>query len=233
MAVDTEEEKRQLQKLLREFESNVGMAGFVCGRPVELMPEAERTRLWDGFWIEGNLRVLKESSKKLAVTKNLDLTDSEAAKIERAIPTISELIEGFSAYLEGSLGKEELQKKVRQLLTIPIPDSEEGLIHSLSHLIETVHFLAEQDLEHKDSWDRMIDCAQMHDALKRTVDVCRALQSTTGNNLGRGGTIEETCKLAEESCTFLETFFAGQSSSEPLQNHFKTLSAGMQSLWAE
>jgi len=238
MTGDKEEaEKRELHKLLLEYNANSGMAGMVCSRPVELMPESDQDRIIGGFCTPGNLEVLSISRKKLELAKNLDLTESEISKIDRAIPTLDGLIEAFTDYSDSHLSKDELREKVRKILYKPIPESQEGLIDALSRLIETLEFLATQPLDTKDSWDRMVDCVQMHDALSRAKEVCTALQPLTTNEgeqvAKRSGALDETLTVANASLEFLESFFKGDTKDEDLQNHFAALSDGLKNIWID
>lgn len=235
MSVDeNEEEKRQLQKLFREYDSNIGMAGLVCGRPVELMPEAEQDRLISGFCTPGNLKILSVSKDKLTRAKSLHLTESERGKIDAAIPTLSELLDAFSSYSNSSLDKNELRKRVRQALDKPIPEEQDALEHALSHQIETLDFLTSQRFDQKDAWDRMVDYVQLHDALVRTQKVSKALMACVGSvTAGSSAAIESTVDVAQSSIEFLESFFKKGEENDALQAHIDTLSSTLHDLWGE
>jgi hypothetical protein len=225
---------QELQRLLGEYDANSGMAGLVCSRPVELMPAAEQDRIVNGFCTAENLKILAVSREKLALLKGADLSESEQKKLAAAVSNLEGIIEAFSAYKDSKLGRGELRERVRRLLGRPIAQSKEGLTDSLRHLVDTVDFLAGQPLAAKDSWDRMVDCVQMHDALSRTIRVCAALQALTDEGAeraaGRGGALPKTLTLATESLNALESFFRGELRNDELQGCFTALAQGLKSL---
>lgn len=237
MSEDQQEEaKRQLHKLLREYNANVGMAGFVCGVPVECMPESEQNRLIKGFCSKDNLQILATSMKKLERARNLELDESEAEKVTVAIATLEGLIEVFTAFIDGSIDVTHLRNKVRMLVQRPIPTSKDDLIDSLSHMIETLEFLATQNIATKDEWDTLMDCAQMHDALARTTKIGEALLICTGlagQALESTGAIGETVLLADRQREFLESFFKGEVNSALLADQFKQLSDALHAIWSD
>lgn len=212
---ELEEKKRQLQKLIREYDANKGMAGFVCSRPVELMPQAEQDRLINGFCTPQNIQILAASKQKLIVAKDLPYAeDADREKIENALPILDSLVESFSSYMNSRIDRGTLRDNVRSLLEHPIPDTVDGLTHSLTHLIETISFLSDEPLDTKDSWDRMVDCVQMHDALSRARKVCASLQS---KNKGDGSLVVETIRVTDENVDRLEGFFKGTVSDSDLE----------------
>jgi len=231
-----EEEKRQLHKLLLEFNANSGTAGFVCSRPVELMPKSEQERIIGGFCNASNINILSESKRKLELAKNLNLDPSEASKVNRAIPILNDLIEVFNDFLSTKLNLTELRQKVRKILYKPIPEDLAGLKRVLTQLVETVEFLATQPLETKDNWDRMIDCVQMYDVLGRTKEVCKALQSKVDQEkqgAKSNQSVLDTLALADMSLEFLESYFKEPEKSELLQEHFTKLATDFKNIWAD
>jgi hypothetical protein len=235
MTKDKEEAGNQeLQRLLAEYDANSGMAGLVCSHPVELMPAGEQDRIFNGFCTAENIKILSVSREKLALLKNADLSESEEKKLAAAISKLEGIIEAFTAYRDSKLGRDELRERVRKLRFCSIAESKEGLTDSLCHLIDTLDFLAGQRLEAKDSWDRLVDCVQMHDALSRTKRVCVALQALIANGADwaadRGGALGKTLTLATESLNTLESFFRGELKSDELQGCFTALSEGLKNL---
>ena len=227
-----EEEKRQLHKLLREFNANAGMAGFVCGRPVEVMPEDEQARYIGGFCTAQNIAVLKGSIDNLEKARTLDLDDDEVEKLDKAIPTLEGLVQLFSSFMNKEIQLPDLRMEVRKLLEKPIPEAQDGLTDSLSHMIETLDFLSGQDLSTKDNWDTLMDSAQMHDALSRTKRVCDALIECTGTT-AQSGAVQETAELASRNIDFLESVFKGETNSELVQDQFKSLATSLQEIWGQ
>jgi hypothetical protein len=228
---------QELQKLLGEYDANSGMAGLVCSRPVELMPGHEQDRIVNGFCTPENLKILSDSREKLTLLKDVDLSESEKKKLGTAISKLGGIIEAFTTYKASQASREELRGKVRKLLHRPIAESRDGLIGSLSHLIETLDFLATQPLDAKDSWDRMVDCVQMHDALSRAIMVCGALQALmtaeTEPAPKRSEAIAKTLTFVSDSREALESFFKGDLRREELQVYFTALADGLKKIWVE
>ena len=226
--------KREFEKLLREYAANSGMAGFVCGRPVELMPESEQSRIINGFCTKENLKILSQSRKKLEGAADLDITEAQANRAKKAVVVLDDLVEVFTSYTNSEFDLAGLREKVRAILHKPIPDSKDELIEEVSKLIEMVTFLGDQDLKGKDSWDRMLDCVQMHDVLSRTKDVCTALQafiSKESEVASQSEALEKSIEISTSSIEFLEAFFRGETAPELLQNHFQQLSKDLSDLW--
>lgn len=222
--------QRKFEELLREYSSNAGMAGFVCGRPVELMPESEQKRIINGFCTKENLKILKSSIPRLQQGAQLDVTEAQKNRANEAVVTLEKLIEVIGAYAASSIKLAEMRERVRKILYKPIPETQEELIDSVSKLVEMVTFLSDQDLSTKDSWDRMLDCVQMHDVLSRALDVLTALQDVLKD---KGSAIEESVTIANESISFLESFFKGETAPDVVPEHFKQLSQKFSALWSE
>lgn len=231
---DQEEAKRALHKLLKEFESNRGMAQMVTGKPVALMPTEEQDRLFRGFCTPQNLQVLRDSQSKLAAAKSLKLEPEEERKIDVALDTLEQLTEALADQIGGRASQSQFREKVQELLQQPLPSSEEELVGSLATQLESLFFLASQPLHEKDNWDKMIDCVQMHDALSRTRTICNVLQSdgfSASPVPRRGEATEETCKLCEESIEELENFFAGERGDVP--ECFSRIQEGLTQIWGD
>lgn len=227
-----EERKRQLQKLIREYESNSGMAGFVCGKPVELMPASEQDRIFNGFVTNENIKIFEVAEQKLLLAKGMDLTDSEEKKIEKAIPTSRQLICAFKAYQSNSFNRDKLREEVRKILFKPIPETIDGLNSSISHLVDALNFLTEQFSEKKDSWDLMVDCSQMYDVLSRTKLVCESLLSFEEKDLKYEiKTLNSTLNLAKDNLEVLEVFFKEGKAEDILKKQFKNLANELTVLW--
>ena len=232
MTEEQDPAKREFEKLLREYAANSGMAGFVCGRPVELMPESEQSRIINGFCTQENLKILAESRKKLEGAAELDITEAQANRAKKAVVVLDDLVEVFTSYTNSEFDITELREKVRGILHKPIPESKDELIEAVSKVIEMVTFLGEQDLKTKDSWDRMLDCVQMHDVLSRTKDVCTALQALMDEELAsQSESLERSIEISTTSIDFLESFFRGETDPALLQSHFQTLSKDLSDLW--
>lgn len=227
-----EERKRQLQKLIREYESNSGMAGFVCGKPVELMPKKEQDRIFNGFLTNENIKIFEIAEQKLLFAKNMELTKSEAIKIEKAIPTSRKLISAFKAYQNNSNNRDKLREEVRKILFKPIPKTKDGLTSSISHLVDALNFLCEQFAQKKDNWDLMVDCSQMYDVLNRTKLVCQSLLELKDENLKfETHTIDTTLKIAKDNLEFLEEFFKKGKTEDELKEKFDYFSKELARLW--
>jgi hypothetical protein len=235
MTEDLEEAKRQLEKLLREYNANRGMAAFVCGRPVELMPQSEQDRIINGFCTLENLEIISLSRRKLQKAKELQLGEAENAKIEAAIPILDGLVAVFTSYMNDQLGIAELRQEVSKLLHKPVPSVEEELVDALAHLMETLDFLAAQPLASKDNWESLIDCAQMHDALCRMKDVGTALQGLVAKEVGgiikRSAAIDSTVDLAERHIEVLELFFRQEIKIPELADHVTKLITKLKEIW--
>jgi hypothetical protein len=201
------------------------------------MPEEEQDRLISGFATQNNLRILSLSRNKLALAKTLNLDKAEEDKLNRAIPILDELVSAFTSYGQSSIGKQELRERVRKVLSKPIPETQGELIEALSHNIQTLHFLAEQQLHTKDNWDQMVDCVQMYDALERTEKIAHTILSFSLENpiqgTNSGGAIEETIQIVRENIKHLESFFTSQENATQLQSYFSALSRKLITLWGD
>lgn len=224
-----EEEMRQLHKLLREYNANSGMAGFVCSVPVSLMPDEEQSRLIDGFGTPDNLRVLEMSRKQLLQARDLPLSDTESEKVESAIPVLQGLYDAFTSYARSAIDRDELRERVRELLRRPIPQDKDGLIDVLSHQVETVLFLAGQPVTGKDSWDRMVDCVQLYEALVRMSAVCERLEAL----LPQLQAVTRTRVIADSRIGEFESFFSGDRAGETVPELFSQIERDIQVLWTE
>ncbi len=225
-----QEEKRAFQKLLREYQGNIGMASLVCGKPVELMPEAEQNRLIQGFFTPTNLAVLRGSHQKLSNSKREQLDQEELAKLDLALIHLEQLIKNFTAFVQKRIDIAALRKNVQALVEKGLPENREQLAEALSRNIEKIHFLSEQQLASKDSWDCMIDCVQMHDALSRTFQICKRLQE---QELATGSSISATAALVEQSLASMEYYFRHEQSADKAQHCFNELGEGLRNLWAK
>ncbi len=227
-------DKFELQKLLREYDSNSGMASFVCSRAVELMSREDQEKFINGFCIPENLKILSISKHKLLLAKALNLTPSEEKKIDLAIPTLDRLLQAFTDYQQSRIDIGELRQKVRQIVEKPIPDTNEGLTKAFPHLIDALNFLATQPLSTKDSWDRLMDCVQMHDTLCRMKKICCALETLAKNSPNQITKplppIEVIKQITDESVDFLESFFKGAKAKTELQDHFTSLAAKLKDI---
>lgn len=236
MHVEDDNPKNHLHKLLKEFEANRGMAGMVCGRPIELMPPEDQERIFTGFCTAENMKILAISREKLLLTEKLELTESEQLKVGKATRTLEALLDAFNSFISSTIDRETLRQKVQKILEVPIPTSEEDLTDSLSTLIETLLFLSTQTLHGKDDWDRMIDCVQLHDALQRTIKVCNALQRNKSEETEyekQGESISDTLIFCKKHIETLEAYFRGEFPASYLQPFFGELFTDLNRVWGE
>ena len=228
--------KNELHKLLKEYESNRGMAAMVCGYPVSLMPQKEQDRLFSGFLTPGNLAIFTQSRLKILATKELALDEDEASKVDSAVETLEKLFSLFSSYINSGIDRDSLREQVQATLERPIAETEDGLVDALSSNVETLLFLSSQELDGKDNWDRMVDCVQLHDALSRTIKICTALQQYFKEESKSGAqsqSVQSTLELCQNHRETLETFFKGDSSGENLPAQFKELFSAVRELWGD
>lgn len=223
-----EEQKRELHKLLREFNGNSGMAGFVCGRPVEMMPEAEQERMFSGFCTPENVNILKISREKLALALTLRLDETENDKLQRAIPVLDALVSSISAYCDKEITRAELKARVRTTLKRPVPETREGLLDVVSELVDTINFLSGQELVSKDDWEQMIDCAQMFDAFERFQRVCEVLEK---DGAFHSEAIARTKEVTVSHQPRLEVFFKGERNIDDVQRLFKEIENELGEIW--
>ncbi len=222
------EEKRALQKLLREYDSNKGMAAFVCGRPVELMPAAEQERIIAGFCTHENISILAASKQKLIFARNLPLTPQEEEKLDEAIPLLEKAIEAFGAYMSGSLSLGDLRERVMNAVQKPLPRSAEEAADMFPRTVETLQFLSEEPLASKDSWDQMIDCSQMHDALTRASKLLSVIEGQESPFSSE--TVSRLQEIVSEHLAFYEDYFREKKDADEVALRFSSLSKELSGL---
>ncbi len=228
-------QKQQLQKLLREYDANKGMAGFICSRPVELLPEEEQERMLQGFCTKENLDTLLRSIDHLERGKALELTDVEEQKINTAIPTLKSLTETLSLYLKSEIDMSELQQRFRTTLKKPIPQDQSELIDALSLLIQTVDFLSKEPVGSKDSWEVLIDSSQMYEALERIIEICKAIQAGVSSGFaevsGQRHALDKTLEVCTTHMQTLEEHFKEKKAAIELQELFRIVSEDINQIW--
>ncbi|MCB0333372.1 MAG: hypothetical protein KDD55_07720, partial [Bdellovibrionales bacterium] len=124
-----------------------------------------------------------------------------------------------------SLTLADLRKQVSNAVQKPLPLSGEEAAEVLPRTVETLQFLCEEPVSSKDSWDCMIDCAQMHDALTRASHLLSVLKSEEGPI--PPDTVTSLQTVTNEHLAFYEDYFREKKGVEIVASQFASLSSSL------
>ena len=145
--------QRELNQLIKDFHGNIATAGFICGRPVELLPAPERDRIVKGFCTEANLQIFVGSVKPFEAASRYGFPEAELKRIAEVQDQLGRFIPMLRSFIGSEITFAQFQQRVRELLHKAIPVGESACQDEMARLVGIMEFLADEPLGEKDRWD--------------------------------------------------------------------------------